>query len=81
MKRPPLKGIHHAKFAVSDLDRSEAFYTNVFDARRISAYDHKHDDGSCYAYILEVPNLGALLELRLNPEQAEKGRGFDHRGR
>jgi catechol 2,3-dioxygenase-like lactoylglutathione lyase family enzyme len=77
MNRPPLRGIHHIKLPVSDLDRSEAFYTIVFDAKRNKAWDHKHADGSCYAYILEVPDLGTLLELRLYPEQAEKDRGID----
>jgi catechol 2,3-dioxygenase-like lactoylglutathione lyase family enzyme len=77
MNLPPLRGIHHIKLSVSDLDRSEAFYTIVFDAKRIKAWDHRHADGSCYGYILEVPGLGTRLELRLNPEQAEKDRGFD----
>ncbi len=77
MNLPPLRGIHHIKCSVSDLDRSETFYTIVFDAKRIQAWDHKHADGSCYGYILEVPGLGTRLELRLNPEQVEKDRGLD----
>ena len=77
MNKSPLKGIHHVKFPVRELDRSEKFYTEVFDAKRNRAWDHKHPDGSCYAYILEVPNLGTLLELRLNSGEAEKQRGFD----
>lgn len=72
-----MKGIHHVKFAVSNLDRSLHFYEQVFCAKRITAWDHKHEDGSIYAYILEVPNLGTWLELRLSPEEAEKQRGFD----
>jgi catechol 2,3-dioxygenase-like lactoylglutathione lyase family enzyme len=74
---PPLRGIHHVKFAVSELDRSLHFYRQVFNAERNPAFDHKHKDGSVYAYILDVPNLGARLELRLNPEEANKQTGFD----
>ena len=74
---PPLRGIHNVKFAVSELDRSLQFYQQVFNAERNPAFDHKHEDGSVYAYILDVPNLGSRLELRLNPEEAHKQKGFD----
>jgi catechol 2,3-dioxygenase-like lactoylglutathione lyase family enzyme len=75
---PSLMGIHHIKFAVSDLDRSLHFYEAFLGAKRIPQADHRRtDDGSLYAYILEVPGLGCKLELRLNPKQAEKHRLFD----
>lgn len=77
MNHPSLKDIHHVKFVVSNLDRSLHFYEQVFCAKRIAAWDHKHEDGSIYAYSLEIPNLGTRLELRLNPKEAEKQRGFD----
>lgn len=77
MDVPPLRGIHHVKFAVSDLDRSLQFYERVFHARRIVEWDHKHADGSTYAYILEIPGLGTHLELRLDAEQAQKHRLFN----
>ena len=72
-----LRGIHHVKIAVSDLERSLKFYADVFGARRIPDADHVDDAGRLYACILDVPGLGTLLELRLAPEQAARGRGFD----
>ncbi len=77
MTTPPLKGIHHVKFAVSDLNRSLTFYEEVFHARRIVEWDHKHADGLLYAHILDIPGLGTYVELRLNAEHAEKHRLFN----
>jgi catechol 2,3-dioxygenase-like lactoylglutathione lyase family enzyme len=74
----PLMGIHHIKFAVTDLDRSLHFYEASLGAKRIPEADHRRtDDGSLYAYILEVPGLGCPLELQLHPGQAKKHRRFD----
>ncbi len=75
---PALAGIHHVKLAVADLGAALAFYEAALGARRISAFDHRRkDDGSLYAYVCEVPGLGPMMELRLNPAQAAKHRGFD----
>jgi catechol 2,3-dioxygenase-like lactoylglutathione lyase family enzyme len=75
---PPSQGIHHLKLAVTDLQRSLSFYETLFGVKRIPQADHKHEsDGSLYAFILDVPNLGTKLELRLNPEQARKHFYFD----
>lgn len=77
-ERPAIAGVHHLKLAVADLDRAASFYALVFGAERIKQADHhRADTGELYAYILEVPGLGAMLELRLDPAQAERHRGFD----
>ena len=77
-ERPALDGIHHLKLPVSDLDRSLGFYQRVFGAERIEAADHhRESDGTLYGLILEVPGLGALLELRLDAAAAARQRGFD----
>ena len=65
------------KVAVSDLDRSLAFYESALQARRIERFDHVREDGTTYAYILDVPGLGTLLELRLDPARARAGARFD----
>ena len=78
INRPGIEGIHHVKLPVTDLNRSLRFYETLLGAERIPEADHhKEDDGSLYGYILKVPGLNALLELRLNPEQAQKQKGFD----
>ena len=76
--RPALDGLHHLKLPVADLDRALRFYARVLGAERIAEADHhRENDGALYAMILKVPGLGAFLELRLNPDQAERQRGFD----
>ncbi|GAB7101713.1 hypothetical protein JCM4814A_00270 [Streptomyces phaeofaciens JCM 4814] len=73
----PLRGIHHLKFAVSDLPRALAFYEQAFGARRIPHFDHRHENGSVYAHILELQGLGTHLELRLNAAHAARHRLFN----
>ena len=77
MPRPHFLGIHHLKFAVSDLDRSLSFYTRILGASRLPKLDHVNAGGQLYAIIMEVPGLGTPLELRLNAEHAAKQKGFD----
>lgn len=77
MTAPTIHGIHHLKFPVADLARALAFYTAAFGARRIPEYDHRDEHGAVYAYILSVPNLGTVLELRLSAELAARHKGFD----
>jgi catechol 2,3-dioxygenase-like lactoylglutathione lyase family enzyme len=78
MTAPSLLGVHHLKLPVSDLAISLAFYEKAFDAKRIPAADHRREsDGSLYAYILDVPGLGTMLELRLNPQRATTHARFD----
>jgi len=77
MTRPSFEGIHHLKFAVSDLNRSLDFYERALGAKRIDAFDHYDKSGTLYAYILDVPDLGTHLELRLDPHLAARHGGFD----
>ncbi len=78
MGNPTLHGLHHLKLPVADLARSLDFYQRVFGARRIPEADHRRDeDGALYAYILHIPGLGTMLELRLNPDRAARHSGFN----
>jgi catechol 2,3-dioxygenase-like lactoylglutathione lyase family enzyme len=74
---PELLGIHHLKFPVVDLACALDFYQRVFAAERIAAYDHIDATGRLFAYILTVPGLGTLLELRMNPAVAARHHKFD----
>ena len=74
---PVIEGIHHLKFAVTDCDRSLAFYQQVFGARRIPQADHKDAGGNIYAYICDMPGWGTLLDLRLSQEHGSATRHFD----
>lgn len=74
---PQINGIHHLKFPVSDLQRGIDFYTRALGAKHLPELDHKHANGDVYGVILQVPNLGPMLELRLNPDAARAQAGFD----
>jgi catechol 2,3-dioxygenase-like lactoylglutathione lyase family enzyme len=69
--RPEFEGIHHLKLPVTDLERSASWYGQVLGARRLTELDHCRPDGTLFAVILEVPNLGTRLELRLDPTTAD----------
>ena len=75
--RPPLRGIHDLKFAVSDLDVSLRFYERALGAKHVPELDHMRDDGTRFAAVIEVPGLGTVLQLRLDPERAARQAMFD----
>jgi catechol 2,3-dioxygenase-like lactoylglutathione lyase family enzyme len=75
--RPPLRGIHNLKFAVSDLDVSLRFYERALGAKHVPELDHMRDDGTRFAAVIEVPGLGTVLQLRLDPERAARQAMFD----
>ena len=76
--RPKALGVHHLKFAVSNLDVSLAWYERVVGARRVAALDHIRNDGTRFAAICEMPDWsGLFLELRQTEAQALKDRGWD----
>jgi catechol 2,3-dioxygenase-like lactoylglutathione lyase family enzyme len=70
-KRPEIGGIHHLKLPVTDLERSTRWYCEVLGGRRLTELDHRRPDGTLFAVILDVPNLGTKLQLRLDPAIAD----------
>jgi catechol 2,3-dioxygenase-like lactoylglutathione lyase family enzyme len=77
MAAPRLRGLHHLKLPVTDLDASLVWYQRVFDAEHLTQFDHLGDDGVRYAVILAVPGLNVPIELRLAPKAAAATVGYD----
>src|ERR1700678_1290969 len=78
LSTPRLAGIHHIKFPVSDLARSQRFYEMALNAKRVHQFDHRRPgDGTLFGIVMDIPGLGTFLELRLNPHQAAAQAGFD----
>jgi catechol 2,3-dioxygenase-like lactoylglutathione lyase family enzyme len=72
---PQLAGVHHVKLPVTDLARSREWYETRLGYRvQIEFVEQGHLMG----YVLEHPNGGPLLGLRLNPERASSAAGFDY---
>jgi catechol 2,3-dioxygenase-like lactoylglutathione lyase family enzyme len=74
---PPTAGLHHLKFAVSDLAASAAWYARVLGFARDPALDHVLPDGRVFAMLGSVPGWPAPLELRQHVPHARAARGQD----
>ncbi|KAJ6488871.1 Glyoxalase/Bleomycin resistance protein/Dihydroxybiphenyl dioxygenase [Mycena sanguinolenta] len=75
---PPILGVHHLKIPTSSISDKLAFYTSVLRFTHLPHLDHKHaGSGDVFAVLIQHPQTGLLVELRLNGAQAEKQRGWD----
>jgi catechol 2,3-dioxygenase-like lactoylglutathione lyase family enzyme len=61
---PTLSGVHHVKFAVSDLDAAVSWYERVLRAERQPRLDHHDDAGDRFAVMLALPGAEVLVQLR-----------------
>jgi len=75
LSRPHLANVHHVKIPVTDLDRAVDWYGKVFGFR--TTVEFPDADGVVQGVAGEVPGLGCLLALRVNPRAAEGCRNFD----
>jgi catechol 2,3-dioxygenase-like lactoylglutathione lyase family enzyme len=74
---PPLDGIHHLKVFVTDLDASLTWWKRAFGADRVEALDHYTPEGTLFAYLLSVPGIDSLVELRHDPAAAGRAARLD----
>jgi catechol 2,3-dioxygenase-like lactoylglutathione lyase family enzyme len=72
---PELAGIHHVKLPVTDLARACEWYKTRLGYRVQIEFV---EEGQRMGYVLEHPNGGPLLGLRLDPERARASAGFDY---
>ena len=77
MATPRLKGVHHIKLPVTDLDTSLNWYRRVFDAEHLTRFDHYDGAGTRYAVILQLPGVDIPIELRWAPDAAAATIGYD----
>lgn len=76
--RPRALGIHHLKFAVSNLPLSLAWYERVLGGRRLPSLDHVRPDGTRFAVICQMVDWsGLLLELREDAVRALDDKEWD----
>lgn len=72
---PPLAGVHHLKLPVSNLNRSRQWYESRLGYSLVQEF---HEEGRLMGLVMEHPNGGPSLALRLDPERAQAAAGFDY---
>jgi hypothetical protein len=72
---PALAGVHHLKLPVSDLARSRRWYRSRLGYEVTMEFV---EQGRLMGYVLEHPNGGPQLALRLAPVRARAAAGFDY---
>ncbi|MFI5783996.1 VOC family protein [Nocardia sp. NPDC051570] len=70
-------GIHHLKIFATDLSAELAWWEAVVGARRDPRLDHHTPDGDVFAHIVHIAGVEAPMELRLNPDAAERTATLD----
>ena len=80
-KVPVITGYHHMSLTVSDVERSEEWYSRVFGFQRVMVEQHHGGDG--YAIVMSQPDVGLFLGLDNHAQNsgeqfAEHRTGLDH---
>jgi catechol 2,3-dioxygenase-like lactoylglutathione lyase family enzyme len=70
-------GLHHIKFPSANWAETVKFYTTHFPFKRIPEFDHKRPDGTVFAVILVHEESKLNIEIRDDPEVADKSAGWD----
>jgi glyoxylase I family protein len=73
---PVVTGYHHLGLTVVDIDRSEAWYGEVFGFQR--AFVEPHNEGTGFAVVMNIP--GTPVFLGLDKHDGHEGEAFaEHR--
>lgn len=70
---PGVTAYHHLGLTVGDVDRSEAWYGQVFGFQR--AFVEPHNGGSGYAVVMTIP--GTSIFMGLDKHAAHQGERFE----
>jgi catechol 2,3-dioxygenase-like lactoylglutathione lyase family enzyme len=78
---PDIANINHISLTVTDVDRSAAWYSDVFGFVELMRENHPHDEG--YAIVLGKPDWSIMVGLHTHPTNdrgqfAEQTTGLDH---
>jgi catechol 2,3-dioxygenase-like lactoylglutathione lyase family enzyme len=72
---PQLAGVHHLKLPVSDLKRSTEWYESRLGYSPVQEF---REEGRLMGLVMDHPDGGPSLALRLDPERAQAAAGFDY---
>jgi catechol 2,3-dioxygenase-like lactoylglutathione lyase family enzyme len=70
-----LAGVHHLKLPVRDIASSEAWYGRTLGYRRTVEF---RDGEKLMGILMDHPDGGPPLALRLDPDRAQAAAGFDY---
>jgi catechol 2,3-dioxygenase-like lactoylglutathione lyase family enzyme len=71
----PLRGVHHLKLPVRDIERTEAWYQRVLGYRRAAEFI---ENDVVMGIAMVHPVGGPELAFHLDPERAQAAAGFDY---
>lgn len=73
MNDAPVLGYHHLGLTVTDVDRSEDWYREVFGFQR--AFVEPHNEGTGYAVVMTIP--GTQIFMGIDKHDKNEGESFE----